>query len=314
MADSEQRLAPAATPSEPQSVGKMLQQARIARDLSLEQVSTELRIEARQLDALEQDRFEQIGVPVFVKGYIRQYGTRLGLDVRDLLAQYYNQSSLKEVQIQPSKTIKLTDERQITVWIVATLILAALVVALGFWLWNGGGFDLGAFTPEAQTSNEPSVPAAAPVAPLAPSAAAPSSPAAVETAAVAAPPDVVASPPDSASKASTVILLPVAASTEPAAVPEDSADERRSASVTAALQVTFEQESWAEITDARGKRLFYGLGVAGRNAKLGGELPFAVVLGNSAGVRIKLDGEEFPVPTTGKPGDSARFSVDSFED
>jgi len=40
----------------------------------------------------------------------------------------------------------------------------------------------------------------------------------------------------------------------------------------------------------------------------------AVVLGNSAGVRIKLDGEEFPVPTTGKPGDSARFSVDSFED
>ncbi len=60
------------------------------------------------------DRFERIGVPVFVKGYLRQYGARLGLDPRDLLARYSEQTSLQEVLVQPSKTIKLHDERQIT--------------------------------------------------------------------------------------------------------------------------------------------------------------------------------------------------------
>ena len=87
--------------------------------MTLEQLSAELRIEAKQLRALEEERFEQIGVAVFIKGYLKQYGTRLGLDVRDLLALYYKQTTLADVQIQPSRTIKLRDERQITSWILA---------------------------------------------------------------------------------------------------------------------------------------------------------------------------------------------------
>ena len=110
--------APAA-PQPPQTLGQILRTARLAQDLTLEQLSTELRIEAKQLQALEEERFEQIGVPVFIKGYLKQYGTRLGLDVRDLLALYYKQTTLADVQIQPSRTIKLRDERQITSWILA---------------------------------------------------------------------------------------------------------------------------------------------------------------------------------------------------
>src|SRR5688572_6997532 len=119
MADSDLSSAPAAAPPPPQSLGEMLRAARLAHDLTLEQLSTELRIEAKQLRALEDNRFEQIGVPVFVKGYLKQYGVRLGIDVRDLLALYYKQTTLADVQIQPSRTIKLQDERQITAWSVA---------------------------------------------------------------------------------------------------------------------------------------------------------------------------------------------------
>src|SRR4051812_562606 len=101
MAEDKPQAAPvAASAPEKRSVGETLRAARDAQGLTLEQVATELRIEQPQLDALESDRFERIGVPVFVKGYLRQYGTRLGLDPRDLLAQYYQQSSLKEVQVQ----------------------------------------------------------------------------------------------------------------------------------------------------------------------------------------------------------------------
>ena len=40
---------------------------------------------SRQISALEEDRFEQIGVPVFVKGYVRQCAQRLGLDPHKLM-------------------------------------------------------------------------------------------------------------------------------------------------------------------------------------------------------------------------------------
>ena len=100
-----------------------MRSARLAQDLTLEQLATELRIEAKQLAALEENRFERIGVPVFIKGYLKQYGLRLGLDVRDLLALYYKQTTLADVEIQPRRTIKLRDERQITSWILAAIVL-----------------------------------------------------------------------------------------------------------------------------------------------------------------------------------------------
>jgi len=141
MADSEKRATTAAeTPPAPQSLGQILKQARIARDLSLEQISTELRIEVQQLDALEQDRFERIGVPVFIKGYLKQYGSRLGLDVSDLLALYYKQTTLADIQIRPNRAIKLRDERQITSWVFAAVVLVVVVVGLAAWWWNGGSF------------------------------------------------------------------------------------------------------------------------------------------------------------------------------
>src|SRR3954463_9221163 len=139
MAEDNRQAAPvvASTP-EKRSLGETLKAARNAQSLTLEQVATELRIEQPQLEALETDRFERIGVPVFVKGYLRQYGARLGLDPRDLLAQYYQQNSLKEVQVQPSKTIKLHDEKQITVWVIAALAILVVIVGLAAW-WVGTG-------------------------------------------------------------------------------------------------------------------------------------------------------------------------------
>ncbi|HSC14944.1 MAG TPA: helix-turn-helix domain-containing protein, partial [Gammaproteobacteria bacterium] len=138
MADSEQSSEPTAPP--PATLGERLRAARLNQDLTVEQLSTELRIEAKQLHALEDNRFEQIGVPVFIKGYLKQYGTRLGLDVADLLALYYKQTTLADVQIQPSRTIKLHDDRQITAWALAAIVLLLVIGGLAAWWWTGGSF------------------------------------------------------------------------------------------------------------------------------------------------------------------------------
>jgi cytoskeleton protein RodZ len=86
------------------------------------------------------------------------------------------------------------------------------------------------------------------------------------------------------------------------------------AAVSIPLEFTFDQESWTEVTDARGERLLFGLTAAGRRVTVRGEPPFAIVLGNADFVRLTVDGEPYQIPTTGREGPLARFSVDIAEE
>jgi cytoskeleton protein RodZ len=300
MADSEQSSEPTAPP--PATLGERLRAARLNQDLTVEQLSTELRIEAKQLHALEDNRFEQIGVPVFVKGYLKQYGTRLGLDVADLLALYYKQTTLEDVQIQPSRTIKLHDERQIAAWAVAAIVLLLVIGGLAAWWWTGGSFGTAVPAPStAAPTVEPPAPTRTPQQREASTAAPEQRPEPLEDASPAIEPPA----PDAAPVQSPA----VADVTEG---PDDGPTDAPAAEgVTIALELAFDGESWAEITDARGERLLFGLNGAGRNVTVRGAPPFAVVLGNADSVRLTVDGEPYAIPRRGRQGNLARFSVDT---
>lgn len=310
MADSDPASTPvaAALPSAPPTLGEMLRTARLAHDLTVEQLSTELRIEAKQLKALEENRFEQIGVPVFVKGYLKQYGQRLGVDVRDLLALYNKQTTLADVQVQPSRSIKLRDERQVTSWVLAAIVLLIVTAGLAVWWWNGGTFSALPLTRSTPASATTSAPAAAepqlrtlsrPAEQFAPPGAAPSAPAAEEPV-----------PPATDAPASSDSAVAPAAFV----APSDGADDEGDAPLAAIpLEFAFSEESWAEVTDARGERLLFGLNAAGRRITVRGEPPFAVVLGNADAVQLTVDGEPYAIPA-GRQDDLARFSVDIAEE
>jgi cytoskeleton protein RodZ len=287
----------------------MLRAARVAQELTIEQVATELRIEAKQLNALEEDRLEQIGVPVFVKGYIKQYGQRLGVDVRDLLALYYKQTKLADVLVQPNRTLTLRDERQITSWVLAAVVLLVVIVALAVWWWSGGTFTLAPL----QSTAPPAAPSAAPTdapaaAPAARSAA--ELPRAAPADEAPRPAETPAAPPSEGGEANA----PVAAGADRLAAGDDTSDERAAPVVAIPLELSFDQESWAEITDARGERLVFGLNAAGRQVRVRGQPPFAIVLGNANAVRLTVDGEPYEIPRTGRQGDLARFAVDIAEE
>ena len=299
MADSEQSSEPTVSP--PATVGERLRAARQNQDLTVEQLSTELRIEAKQLHALEQNRFEQIGVPVFVKGYLKQYGTRLGLDAAALLALYHEQTTLADVEIQPSRTIKLRDERQITAWALAVIVLLFVIGGLAAWWWTGGTF--GTAVPIPSTA-APAADSPAPALAEPSTAAAEQRPEPLEQAAPAA----EAPAPDAAPAQSPAF----AGVTEG---PDDGpTDGPAAGGETIPLELTFDAESWAEITDARGERLLFGLNAAGRNVAVRGTPPFAIVLGNADAVRLTVDGEPYAIPRRGRQGNLARFSVDTPRD
>ncbi len=62
------------------SIGESLRQERVRRDLGLEQISRELKISSRFLEAIEDERFEKLPGGVFAKSFVRQYARYLGLD------------------------------------------------------------------------------------------------------------------------------------------------------------------------------------------------------------------------------------------
>jgi cytoskeleton protein RodZ len=69
------------------SVGETLRRGRLKRKLDLGQISNELKITIRLLEAIESEHFEKLPGHVFAKSFVRQYARMVDLDEDDLVAQ-----------------------------------------------------------------------------------------------------------------------------------------------------------------------------------------------------------------------------------
>jgi cytoskeleton protein RodZ len=69
------------------SVGGILRQERLRRNLGLDQISRELRIAPRFLEAIEDDRFDLLPGGVFARSFVRQYARLLNLDEEALASE-----------------------------------------------------------------------------------------------------------------------------------------------------------------------------------------------------------------------------------
>lgn len=71
-----------------EKLGATLKREREARRISLREVSSATKIKMRYLEALEQDRFDQLPGGVFNKGFIRAYAAHVGMDPDAMVALY----------------------------------------------------------------------------------------------------------------------------------------------------------------------------------------------------------------------------------
>jgi cytoskeleton protein RodZ len=69
------------------AIGETLRCERMRRNLDLEQISRELKISPRFLDAIESEQFDRLPGRVFAKSFVRQYARLLGLDEEGLAAE-----------------------------------------------------------------------------------------------------------------------------------------------------------------------------------------------------------------------------------
>ena len=71
-----------------ENFGSYLKQERELRGVPLEEISSTTKIHIRFLQALEDNRFDELPGEVFIKGYIRSYAKTIGSDVEEMLRAY----------------------------------------------------------------------------------------------------------------------------------------------------------------------------------------------------------------------------------
>lgn len=69
-------------------IGSTLREARVRRKLTLQQVEEDTKIRVKYVQAMENEDFDIIPSPTYVKGFLRTYAEYLGLDPRMILDEY----------------------------------------------------------------------------------------------------------------------------------------------------------------------------------------------------------------------------------
>ncbi len=105
--------------------------------ISIDEVETHTKIRARYLRAIENEEWDLLPGPVYVKSFLRTYGDYLGLDSRLLVDEYkraYERPADHELRpISPRTRERERPSRRprLPSWMPIVLVLAAVVVALG---------------------------------------------------------------------------------------------------------------------------------------------------------------------------------------
>jgi cytoskeleton protein RodZ len=77
----------------------------------------------------------------------------------------------------------------------------------------------------------------------------------------------------------------------------------------AQVTLRYSADSWTEVYDAAGARLFYDVGAANSMQTVVGTPPLRVVLGNASGVAVEFNGHQMPIAKLAHPDGSVQFSI-----
>lgn len=283
------------TTSNASGPGVTLRELRTERKLSVERVAAALHLSPRQIVALEEDDYEHLPGPTYVRGYLRSYAHYLGLPAEPLLATFNRlPAATRQVELTaPAPTQQLTSSHALVK--LGTVLIAGIVLGLAAIWWAG-------------QDTQPPAPGAAGELAASNGRESPQQsvdrmePAEPET--TLAPTEAEAPPPPTSDEASgPEIERPTATAGPQEAPPVIAPDAPRSR-----LVLYVHQDSWADVRDARQERLIYDTIQAGRVVTLEGVAPLQVFLGNVDGVRVEFEGRPYDAARY-KRGQIARFTL-----
>jgi len=118
-------------------LGERLQAARIQQGLSVEDIATRMHLNVQIVKSIEDNNFDDITAPIFVKGYLRAYARIVSLDEEEMIRHYANYYSHEDPPIATTSNmapeLSVADVRIKWTTYLVILGLAALLAA---WWWN----------------------------------------------------------------------------------------------------------------------------------------------------------------------------------
>jgi cytoskeleton protein RodZ len=125
-------------------IGASLREARMRQRIDISEVEQDTKIRAKYLRALENEEWDLLPGPTYVKSFLRTYAEALGLDGKLLIEEYkLRHERLSDVEMQPIRPPGAREPRRRRRagsgrgWAVLAVV-AALIVSLYF-LGNSGG-------------------------------------------------------------------------------------------------------------------------------------------------------------------------------
>jgi cytoskeleton protein RodZ len=259
--------------------GERLKRERELRGVSLVEVSVATCINTKYLEALENDRWDQLPHGMFTRGFIRTVARYLGLDEDGLISEY-----ALVTNDHPTVTVWVHDlEKQPRKWVPAALIVAVIaILAAGGWLAakHWGGIAHVNAKPDRESVSDAEARAAA------------------ESAQAAAP--VVVLPAESGGTGATP--LAVSDSERPAASVVPAVDGRAPAAEKLELRIQAGRKARIRVAPD-GQPEFSGWIEAGETQSYFARDTFKVFTSDSSAVLMELNGKTMgPLGTPGRPG------------
>jgi cytoskeleton protein RodZ len=143
------------SPARPSKIGpgERLQAARIKQGLSVEDVAGRMHLSTSILESIEENNFDEITAPIFVKGYLRAYARIVALSEDEMIEQYIDMYSEEDPPI--SSTSNMVPELSVKdariKW-TTYLVILVLGVLLAAWWWNKQQNQEAPISLDAQTS------------------------------------------------------------------------------------------------------------------------------------------------------------------
>jgi cytoskeleton protein RodZ len=326
-------------------IGTRLRGAREKKGLTILQAAEKMHVDARILESLEAEDFAALGAPVYARGHLRHYAELVGESPTELQQLYADSTKAAPAQPDLTRIARMEPESDPGKLVGPAVIglVAVALVGIVWWLFTLSGekvqpttvqsklestsadqsVESGAGTSQgnpaaAGTGADSGTPAIQPNAKATASASAAATQLSAKTTAANAKSvpssatktaAATTTPPGTTKTAAATIAPPAAGAPIPVAnVAAPTATPR---SKDGELTLKFTSDSWAEVYDALGQRLFYDVGAASSAHTVKGPAPLRVILGNASGVAVEFNGRPALIPAVIQPDGSTRFVINA---
>jgi len=285
-------------------LGAILTRAREKLSLSQKDIASRLNLKEEYIVALDANDFDKLPAPTYVRGYIRSYARSLNLNADSLINLYEGIAEAPPEILPDVKPTVQASSRDKPVKAVTYLVTLTLVILIIAW-WQGqhivstdffaintktssGGKYPGGFTYTFDVINHPDT---------------------VEVSAI----DELDG---SGLKNMKIVDLAKTSESKPDDILsiEDSLNLNTQKNLNAlansdTLKMELTAESWVEVYDILGERLYRGLAKPGEKISIIGTAPLSVKLGNARAVSVNFNGKAFDTSEYTRAG-VARFLLE----